>query len=271
MGEAKEAAQAAERSAPVEMLGRLGLLCRGVMWFAMGLLALQVASGGDEGGTRADRQGALRAIEERPLGTALLIVLVVGFLGYATWRLLEGLVGHRDVKAGRKRWGKKAVSFFRVVLYGAFAISTIRFLISGTKQDQTQSITARVLGATGGRTLVYVVGGVIIVGGVTIAIRAFRQKFADKLDCAKMPGWLERLARVLGTTGIVSRGVVFTLIGVFIVNAARTFDPKQAKGFDATLKAIAEEQFGRGLLFAAAVGLLAFGVWSFIEARYRKI
>ena len=271
MGEAKEAAQAAERSTAVEMLGRLGLLCRGVVWLAMGLLALQVASGGDESETRADRTGALRAIEERPFGTLLLVVLVIGFLGYATWRLLEGLVGHRDVEAGRKRWGKKAVSFFRVALYGFFAVSTIRFLISGSEGDQTQSMTARVLGTTGGRTLVYVVGGVVIVGGLTIAVRAFRQKFADKLDCARMPGWLESAARLLGTAGIVSRGVVFTLIGAFLVNAAREFDPKEAKGFDATLKTIAQEQFGRGLLFAAAVGLVAFGVWSFIEARYRKI
>ena len=271
MGEAKDAAQAAERSTAVELLGRLGLFSRGVVWLAMGLLALQVASGGDEGGTRADRQGALRAIEERPFGTPLLVGLVIGFLGYATWRLLEGLVGHRDVEAGRKRWGKKAVSFFRVALYGFFAVSTIRFLVQGSKSDQTQSIAARVLGATGGRTVVYIAGGVVIGAGLTIAVRAFRQKFAEKLDCAKMPGWLERMARVLGTVGIVSRGVVFTLIGAFLVNAAREFDPKKAKGFDATLKTIAQEQFGRGLLFAAAVGLVAFVVWSFIESRYRKI
>src|SRR3712207_6139110 len=112
MGEAKQAARRAERSTAVELLGRLGLLSRGVIWLVMGLLALQVASGGDERETRADRSGALRAIEERPFGTALLVVLLVGFLGYATWRLLEGLAGHRDVEAGRKRWGKKAVSFF---------------------------------------------------------------------------------------------------------------------------------------------------------------
>lgn len=271
MGETKDAAREAEGSTAVELLGRLGLACRGIIWLVMGLLALQVASGGDERGTTADRNGALRAISERPLGRPLLVVLVIGFLGYATWRLLEGAVGHRDVEAGRKRWGKKAVSFFRVALYGGFAISTIRFLISGSSSDKTKPLTARVLSTTGGRTLVFVIGAAVVIGGLTIAVRAFRQKFAEKLDCAKMPGWLESGARVFGTAGLLSRGAVFALIGLFLLSAAKDVDPAKAKGFDATLKTIAQETYGRGLLFAAALGLVAFAVWSFIEARYRKI
>jgi len=270
MGETKDAARKAESSTAVELLGRFGLVCRGIIWLVIGLLALQVASGGDEA-TEADRNGALRAIAERPLGEPLLIVLVVGFLGYATWRFLEGAVGHRDVEAGRKRWGKKAVSFSRTVLYLGFAVSTIRFLIEGSKQDQTKPFTAKVLSATGGRTLVFVIGLVVIGAGLTIAVRAFRQKFVEKLDCAKMPSWIERITKVLGTAGLLSRGVVFTLIGLFIVNAAKEFDPKKAKGFDDTLKTIAQESYGRGLLFAAASGLVAFALWSFLEARYRKI
>ena len=270
MGEAKEAAREAERSTTVELLGRFGLVCRGVIWLVMGLLALRIASSGDEG-TTADRNGALRAIAEQPLGKPLLVALAVGFIGYAIWRLLEGLVGHRDVEAGRKRWGKKATSFFRVALYSGFAFSTIRFLIEGSSSDKTQPLTARVMAATGGRTLVFLVGAVVAGAGVTIAVRAFRQKFADKLDCGRMPDWLEGLTRVLGTTGLVSRGVVFTLIGLFLMDAARTFDPQKAKGFDATLKTIAHETYGRGLLFTAGCGLVAFAVWSFLEARYRKI
>jgi hypothetical protein len=236
----------------------------------VGLLALQVASGGDEG-TRADRNGALRAIAEKPFGEVLLVVLVVGFLGYAVWRLLEGLVGHRDAEAGRKRWGKKAVSLSRAALYTGFAVSTVRFLISGSSDDKTKPFTARVMSETGGRTLVFVVGGAVVIGGLTIAVRAFRQKFVDKLDTARMPDALEGASRLLGTVGIVSRGAVFTLIGVFLIDAARTFEPDKAKGFDATLKTVAHETYGRGLLFAAACGLVAFAAWSFLEARYRKI
>lgn len=270
MSDTKRAVRKAEDSTTVELLGRFGLVCRGVVWGVIGLLALQVASGGDEG-TQADRNGALRAIAERPLGEPLLVLLALGFLGYALWRLLEGLVGHRDVDEGRKRWGKRIVSFSRTALYLGFAFSTARFLIQGSKQDQTQSLTARVLSAPGGQTVAFCIGLAVMGAGLTIAVRAFRQKFADKLDVRAMPSWLERITRLLGTTGLFSRGFVFTVIGLFLMNAAKEFDPKKAKGFDDTLKTLAQETYGRGLLFVTASGLLAFAVWSFLEARYRKI
>src|SRR5688572_2612577 len=107
MGEAKDAAREAEDSAPVEWLARLGFCARGVIWLVIGVLALRIASGDS---SRADKEGALEAIAGQPLGEVLLVVLLVGFLGYAAWRLLEGAVGHRDADAGQKRARKRLVS-----------------------------------------------------------------------------------------------------------------------------------------------------------------
>src|SRR5205085_3437492 len=89
----REAAQQAEDSATVSWLARLGLASRGVIWLIIGLLAVQVALGNQ---TQADKNGALRAIADKPFGEGLLVVLAIGFLGYAAWRRLEGAVGHRD-------------------------------------------------------------------------------------------------------------------------------------------------------------------------------
>jgi hypothetical protein len=76
---------------------------------------------------------------------------------------------------------------------------------------------------------------------------------------------------VVGTTGLVGRGFVFALIGGFLLDAAYRFDPDKAKGLDDSLKTLAEQPFGTVLLFASALGLLAFALWSFIEGRYRKL
>jgi hypothetical protein len=86
-----------------------------------------------------------------------------------------------------------------------------------------------------------------------------------------MPGWLRSATSFIGTTGLASRGLVFVLIGAFLVKAAGEFDPDNAKGLDASVKTVASQPYGRVLLFAGAVGLLAFALWSWIEARYRKI
>jgi len=268
MGDTKQAAKKAENSTAVEWLARLGLASRGIVWLVVGLLAGQVALGDN---AKADKNGALGAIRDKPFGELLLVVLVVGFLGYAAWRLLEGAVGHTDQDEGRKRWTKRGTSLFRGLVYLGLAVSTLKFLIGGGGKDNTQPLTARVMKATGGRELVFLAGAGVIAGGIAMVVRAFKQKFEDKLDMSAMPAGLRSATSLLGTAGIASRGFVFALIGVFLVDAAVRFDPNKAKGLDASLKTLAQQPFGRLLLLVAALGLLAFSLWSFIEARYRKI
>lgn len=268
MGDTKLAAQRVEGSTAVEWLARLGLASRGIVWLVVGLLAARVATGGT---AKADKNGALQQIADKPLGHLLLVVLIIGFLGYAGWRLLEAAVGHTDEEEGRKRWTKRGTSLFRGLVYLSLAISTLKFLLSGGGSDKTQSSTARVMKATGGRELVFLIGTGVIAGGLAMVVRAFRQKFEDKLDMGAMSSRLRSATSVLGTAGIAARGLVFTLIGIFLVDAAVRFDPKKARGLDASLKTVAHQPFGKVLLFAAALGLLAFSLWSFIEARYRKI
>lgn len=268
MGEAKEAAREAEDSTTVAWLARLGLVSRGLIWFVIGALAASVAFGAND---RVDKNGALHAIAAKPLGELLLVVLAIGFLGYAAWRLLEGAVGHRDQEAGPKRWTKRGSSLFRGGIYLFLAGSTAKFVVTGGGDDKTQPLTARVMGHTGGRPLVFLVGAGIVLGGLAMVVRAFRQKFEDNLNMGAMPGRLRSATSVVGTGGLASRGLVFVLIGAFLVKAAVEFDPSNAKGLDASLKTLASQPFGRLVLFAGAVGLLAFALWSWIEARYRTI
>ena len=126
---AERTAEQVQDSTAVEGLARLGLASRGVVWLVVGLLAASVALGRAE--ERTDRTGALAAIKDKPLGGALLVVLVVGFLGYAAYRLLEAGVGHRD-EDGAKRWGARLVSLATGVFYGILAVSTAQFLLRGS-------------------------------------------------------------------------------------------------------------------------------------------
>jgi hypothetical protein len=268
VGETKQAAKKAENSDTVEWLARLGLVSRGVIWLMVGGIAVQVALGSNK---RADKNGALEAIKDKPFGKLLLVVLVVGFLGYAAWRLLEGSVGHRDEREDRKRWVKRIASLFRGVVYLFLAGSTAKFVFSGGGQDKTKPLTARVMSATGGRTLVFLIGAGLVIGGLAMAFRGLQQKFEDLVDESRMPDVVRGATHIVGTAGLVSRGLVFALVGGFLVDAAVRFQPDEAKGLDASLKTVAHHAFGRGALFVGALGLLAFALWSFVEATYRKL
>src|SRR4051794_33794515 len=181
MTDVKEAAREAENSTTVDRLARLGLVSRGVIWLVVGLLAVQVARGDN---TQADKNGALRTIAAKPLGEGLLVLLAVGFLGYAAWRLLEGAVGHRDEDEEPKRWAKRIASLFRGGVYLVLAGSTAKFLVNQDSHDQTKPLTARVMSEPGGRSLVLAIGAGLLIGGIAMGVRAIRQKFEELIE-----GW----------------------------------------------------------------------------------
>lgn len=266
---AERTAEQVHQSTAVEGLARLGLASRGVVWLVVGLLAGSVAAGGAD--ERTDRTGALSAIADKPLGTVLLVVLVVGFLGYGAWRLLEAAVGHRDDE-GLKRWGHRALSLGKGLVYVALAVSTVQFLLRGSGgEDQTGSRTAELMSRPGGRTAVGLVGVALVVTGLVVAVRALMEKHSEKLEHYRLPARLRRPAVVIGVVGLIGRGGVFALLGAFLVRAALQFDAEEAKGLDAALKVLAQQAYGKALLVVAVVGVLGYALWSFVEAAYRDL
>jgi hypothetical protein len=113
--------------------------------------------------------------------------------------------------------------------------------------------------------------GLVVIGvGVALAWRGATTKFEKKLKTEQMGQRTESIVRKVGAAGMIARGVVVGLIGVFLVESAVTFDPSKAKGLDGSLRQLAQNGWGKVLLVLVALGLLAFGVYSFFEARYRR-
>ena len=131
----------------VEPLARLGLAARGLVYAVVGVLAVRIAMAKPE---EADRRGALEAVGRQPFGKVLLVVMAVGFAGYALWRFLQALLDTESDGTDAKGLAKRAGYLARAVLYSAFFVSTVRFLMgsgapSGGAQQQ-QDWTGRLLG-----------------------------------------------------------------------------------------------------------------------------
>jgi uncharacterized membrane protein YfcA len=137
--------------------------------------------------------------------------------------------------------------------------------------DEATTWSARLLAHSYGQWLVGLFGAALIVTGIVLAVRAFQQKFAEHLKTSELSPWQQRWLPTLGTFGYFARGVVAGLVGVFFVKAAVTFDPKQATGVDGSLERLARASHGTWVLAAVALGLISFGLFSFVEARYRKV
>ncbi|WP_328969408.1 DUF1206 domain-containing protein [Streptomyces sp. NBC_00239] len=273
------AAQAGSRgrrlsnSRVMEVLSRVGLCARGVIYVLVGALAVQMGFGGDSG-KEADRSGAVRTIGEQPFGRALLWALVVGLAAMALWRLSEAAFG--QAVTGGDKWTRRLGSAGLAVFYAVICIGVVQTALvggsaGGRPGDETsKDYTARVLTWPFGRVLVGVVGAVLVIVGVVIVVRSLMRKFEQNLRTDEMSPTTRRVVAGLGIVGGVATGVVAAVAGLFVVLAAVRFDPGEAKGMDETLRSFAATPAGPVLLIAAAVGLLLFGLYSFCEARWRK-
>ncbi|GAB3871622.1 DUF1206 domain-containing protein [Dactylosporangium cerinum] len=55
------------------------------------------------------------------------------------------------------------------------------------------------------------------------------------------------------------------------MQAAVTNDPGKSRGLDAALHTLVAQPYGKFLLLAVALGVAAFGVYCFFQAKYRKV
>ena len=266
------AAGRAGDSDALEHLARVGLIAYGVVHLLIAWLALQLAWGG--GGGSADQSGAMATLASQPLGKPLLWVLAIGLIALAVWQLAE-VLRHRaglrsSGEAKKKAAGKIVKSVAKTVVYLFLAVTAIRFATGSgqSSSGQEQQTVAGVLGWPGGRFLVGVAALVIIGVGVYHVRKGLTGHFLKEIDTAQASAPQRRLIERLGLVGYPAKGLALALVGGLLGWAAVTFDPAKASGLDGALRTLLDAPFGRVLLTLVALGIAAFGVFSFFRARF---
>ncbi len=276
----RQAAARAERSPWLERAARLGYAARGLLYAVIGITALEVALG--RGGQTQGTTGALRSLAGEPFGYALLVAVAVGLAGYALWRLAQTFF-HRSEKDSLAAKVVERISFlFRALLYGAFAWYAVQLLLGSGGgaggsgggsggSGGSRALTARLLGLPGGQWIV-VAGGAIVLGVAAYqCYLGVTRNFEDDLKQAEMSRRERRWIGRFGMVGYLGRGVVYGIVGALLVVAAFQVKPDDAVGMDGALSRLANQPYGPWLLGAVAVGLFAFGLYCFAEARYREV
>ncbi len=248
---------------------RAGLLARGVVYLLMGWLAIKIAMG--QRSRQANQKGALADVASHSGGTVLLIALAGGFAAYALWQLSQSIYG--TATDGRKTSARLS-SLVRCVGYAGLCATAISVLTgsSNTGQDQQQAgLTARLMHHTGGRWLVGVIGCVVVIVGATMMADGLRRTFVKELRIARMEATTRRIVVAVGAIGSTARGVVVTLAGVLVVDAAATADPAKSTGLDGALRTLSHQTYGPWLLGSAALGLIAFGIYGLASTKWTKV
>jgi Domain of Unknown Function (DUF1206) len=258
------------RTRGFEWLARAGFVARGLIYGIVGILAIKLAIG--SGGTTTNQQGALKTIAHQPFGKVLLMLVAIGLAGYALWRVTRALLGHgpEDSDSGFDRVAALASG---IVYAGLCAVAVEILLGAGSSggSGSAPQATAGVLGWPGGTWIVGIAGAALIGVGLFQGYRGLSKEFLKDSKTEEMSTRVRDWIEWIGSFGHLARMVVFGLVGAFMIKAAVDYNPNKAVGLDGALAKIAHASYGPFLLGIVAAGLIAFGLYSLSDARYRRV
>ena len=260
----------AAHSPAFEALARIGFVARGVIYGTIGLLAVQVAI--HSSNEKTNQRGAMQTIEKQPFGHGLLIAVAVGLGGYALWRFVQAAYGRGPEGGGDSSASGRIVALASGLSYAAMCALAVGVLLgSSSSSGNAHSSAAGVLSWPAGRWIVGAAGAIFIGVALYQGYKGISRKFLEEDKTEKMGPMALRWLTIIGVIGHLARMVAFGLIGVFVVKAAVDYAPKKAVGLDGALAKLAHQTYGTVLLLVVATGLVAFGLYSIADARYRRI
>jgi hypothetical protein len=255
----------------VEPLARFGYAARGVVYAFIGVLAVQAAFFGR--GQTTGPQGAIQSIAEQ--SRLLLVLIAIGLFGYALWRFVQGVFDPENKGRDAKGLVKRGAMVASGVAYAGLALLAFRLISQGSSaaagSGGNESTTAKLLDLPFGRALVILAGLGVIISALYQLHEAYTKKFQRRMKTNEMSPEEQRLAIHTGQLGLAARGVAFVITGWFLIQAALRYDPGQARGLGGALETLAQQPAGPWLLGIVALGLVAYGAYSFLQARYRRI
>ncbi len=259
-------------------VGQAGWLAKGVVYVLAGVLAITVlirAVGStvvNAPTQEASPTGAIKEVAGLSGGRVLLVVLGVGLLIYALWRVLTAVLpGGMDAEA----WATRIGYLVSAVLYATFAITALSLARQPVQQtdgnQKVKDLTARILGYPFGRFVVGAAGVIALGAGVYRVVKGAKGDVTAELNLSGLSPTRIRLTKRLGVVGEVGRGIAVMLIGFFLVRAAITVDAQESTGLDGALTRLSGSQWGRVVVAVVAVGFLVYGLMCIETFQHRTL
>lgn len=255
-----------------ERAARLGYVVRGLLYASMGILAMGVAVAA--GGDTRDQAGTIDLVGGNLFGRIVLIGVIVALAAYSLWGFIRAVYDPLGRGDGPTGIAARIGFAWSGLNYGALAVFSMGVLVGTMKpnpSDSVQKIVAVVLSHPGGGVIIVVAGCIGIIAGLGQFVDAYRAGFRKDLKRTTMTAPERAVVDSLGRYGMFARGVIFTLVGFFILEAGLHHDAASAHGFAVAFQAIARAPLGRILLAVVALGFIALGMHSLANARWVRM
>ena len=263
-----------KRAQTLNGLFSAGYIAKGVVYFLVGGLTLATVLGFSVGGSGAEGpRGVLKWVEDQPLGHVLVGALGLGLLAYAAWRIYRGVADPRGEGRDASSLGKRAGYVFSGLANGTLGALALRLALStgadsGGGGSRKRGMVAQLLEQSWGPWVVGAVGLVVIgVGGYQV-YKGVNAKFVDSIYWKDIS---RSTIKRIGRYGFFARGLVFGIIGYFLLRAATSANAGEFRGTEGALEYLNDSTTGVWLLGFVSAGLLLFGVFSVLKGWYGSL
>ena len=252
--------------------GHGGYIAEGVFYLPVGFFALLAALGHQQPN---GSKGALAKLGGTLLGDALLTVLAVGLAAFVVWLLVVAIVDpeHRAERRSPRRRMVRLGHLLNAVFHCVFVAEAVWSILGLSRaNDEKQSQvrwTARTFALPEGRDLVAVVGVGIVIFGLWQFYRAVTRDKNKRVELSRTR--FRVVISALGVYGLLARGMLFCLVGGYLINAAWRHDPRYSGGIAGALGGLKQQPYGEWLLGVMAIGLLCYGLYQIVKEPYRKL
>lgn len=252
----------------IQQVARTGLISKGIVYVLLGALGFMAAFEiGGQSNKETDKTGVFHSVKDFPGGMIILILLTAGLVCYSIWRVIQAFSkqGSAEIK-----WPKRARYFFSGLVYLSLAFTAVKMIFETNKNngDNNQYWTSQILHHPFGQWMIGLLALLLAGVGIYQVYYGFSEKYmkhVQKLNLHKSGS--SPMLRA-GKIGYISRGIVWLILAWLMMQAALHNNSSEAGDTGKAFEFIEDSSFGSYLLGALGIGLIAYGVFNFIRARY---
>lgn len=256
----------------IKTMARTGFVAKGVVYGIIGILTFKAAF--DMGGQKAGQMQVLEWLEKQTFGNILLVLMALGLLCYAAWRFVQAVKDPEHIGDDKKGKAKRTGFFFSGLLYLGIAVMAALKAFGSGKGSSGSSGSAQqssFLASETGLWVLGIIGAGIIIAGIFQFVKAYKNDYYKKLGLATLGDEKKRESvKKTAEFGLSARGVILLIIGFFAVKAAVNSNPSEIKTTQEAFSFIQESAYGPWLMGLVAAGLIAYAVYMFLMAKYRR-
>jgi hypothetical protein len=247
-----------------EKIFRLGLVTKGIVYLLVGALFITASRAG---GT----QSTLQFIADQPFGQILLALVGLGLLGYSAFRWYSAIEDPANEGDGKEGISKRVGYAASGSVYALLAVSAFSIILGRSGGgDKKTDMASQVMAMDYGYFLIAILGVILIGVGVYHLYKSWNEKYKEKVQTASMSRKTQKIYDLAAKSGLAARGVVFAILGYFLIKAAASQQAGKVGGLEEAFQFLQQSGFPWAASLIA-LGLAAYGVYMFVMARYRPL